>query len=208
MPVINQVNFNGDILGKYELSEAVFGAPVHVSAMHQVVVAHLANLRVGTHNTKDRGDVRGGGRKPWRQKHTGRARSGSTRSPIWVGGGVAHGPHPRDYHQKVNKKVRRLALKSALSLKVTENNMLIVDKFAIDKPKTKAMIAFLDKLENVRKPLFLLHESNGAVIKSASNIPGARVLHVDSVNVYDILNHGKLIATPEAVRKLEEVFGA
>jgi len=208
MPVVNQVNFNGDILGEFELSGNVFGAPVHVSAMHQVVVAHLANMRVGTHNTKDRGDVRGGGRKPWRQKHTGRARAGSSRSPLWVGGGVAHGPHPRDYHQKVNKKVRRLALKSALSLKVQENNMVVVDRFALDAPKTKTMIAFLDKLEGVRKPLFLLHESNAAVSKSAGNIPGARVLHVDSINVYDLLNHGKLIATPEAVKKLEEVFGA
>lgn len=208
MPVVNQVNFNGDLLGEFELSGNVFGAPVHVSAMHQVVVAHLANMRVGTHNTKDRGDVRGGGRKPWRQKHTGRARAGSTRSPIWVGGGVAHGPHPRDYHQKVNKKVRRLALKSALSLKVQENNMVVVDKFTLDAPKTKTMLSFLGKLEGVRKPLFLLHESNVAVSKSASNIPGARVLHVDSINVYDLLNHGKLIATPEAVKKLEEVFGA
>lgn len=208
MPIVKQVNFSGEVIGDFELSGDVFDAPVHVSAMHQVVVAHLANSRVGTHNTKDRGDVRGGGRKPWRQKHTGRARSGSTRSPIWVGGGVAHGPHPRDYHQKVNKKVRRIALKSALSLKVQENNMVVVDKFSLDAPKTKTMLAFLDKLEGVRKPLFILHESNASVIKSVSNIPGARVLHVDSVNVYDLLNHVKLIATPEAVRKLEEVFGA
>ena len=108
----------------------------------------------------------------------------------------------------MNKKVRKLALRSALSLKVQENNMVVLDKFALDAPKTKAMIAFLGKLDGVRKPLFVLHESNAAVIKSASNIPGARVLHVDSINVYDLLNHGKLIATPEAVRKIEEVFGA
>lgn len=208
MPIVKQVNFNGDVIGDFELSSDIFEAPVHVSAMHQVVVAHLANMRVGTHNTKDRGDVRGGGRKPWRQKHTGRARAGSSRSPVWVGGGVAHGPHPRDYSQKVNKKVRRLALKSALSLKVQEQNMVVVDKFGLDAPKTKTMIAFLDKLGGATKPLFLIHESNGPVIKSASNIPGARVLHVDSINVYDILNHVKLIATPEAVRKIEEVFGA
>lgn len=208
MPVVNQVNFSGEVLGEFELSGDVFGAPVHVPAMHQVVVAHLANMRVGTHNTKNRGDVRGGGRKPWRQKHTGRARAGSTRSPIWVGGGVAHGPHPRDYSQKVNKKVRKLALRSALSLKVQENNMIVVDKFTLEAPKTKFMLAFLDKFDGVRKPLFILHESNASVIKSASNIPGARVLHVDSVNVYDLLNHGKLFATPEAVRKLEEVFRA
>lgn len=209
MPVVKQFNFKGDVIGDFELSSELFEAPVHVSAMHQVVVAHLANMRVGTHDTKDRGDVRGGGRKPWRQKHTGRARAGSTRSPIWVGGGVAHGPHPRDYHQKVNKKVRRIALKSALSLKVQENNMIVVDKFDLAAPKTKAMIAFLGKLDGgAVKPLFVLHESNGPVTKSASNIPGANVLHVDSINVYDILNHGKLIATPEAVRHLEEVFGA
>lgn len=208
MPIVKQVNFNGDVIGDFELSSETFDAPVHVSAMHQVVVAHLANMRVGTHNTKDRGDVRGGGRKPWRQKHTGRARAGSTTSPIWVGGGVAHGPHPRDYHQKVNKKVRRLALKSALSLKVQEDNMVVVDKFTLASPKTKEMVAFLDKLGGSNKPLFLLHETNMPIIKSASNIPGASVLHVDSVNVYDLLNHVKLIATPEAVRHLEEVFGA
>ncbi|MDL2263169.1 50S ribosomal protein L4 [Synergistaceae bacterium OttesenSCG-928-I11] len=208
MPVVKQVNFKGEVIGDFELASSVFEIPVHVGAMHQVVVAHLANLRVGTHDTLNRGEVRGGGRKPWRQKHTGRARAGSNRSPVWVGGGVAHGPHPRDYHQKVNKKVRRLALRSALSLKVQENNMVVVDKFDLDAPRTKAMLSFLDKLESKNKPLFLMHESNGAVIKSASNIPGAQVLHVDSINVYDILNHVKLIATPEAVRKIEEVFGA
>ncbi|MDR3333015.1 MAG: 50S ribosomal protein L4 [Synergistaceae bacterium] len=208
MPAVKQVNFGGEVTGDFELSSEIFEAPVHVYAMHQVVVAHLANMRVGTHNTKDRGDVRGGGRKPWRQKHTGRARVGSTRSPLWVGGGVAHGPHPRDYHQKVNRKVRRIALKSALTLKVQENNMLVVEGLKLDAPRTKAMISFLDKIGPVKKPLFLLHESNGPVVKSASNIPGAMVLHVDSVNVYDILNHVKLIATPEAVRHLEEVFGS
>ena len=207
MPVVKQVNFNGDVIGDFELSGDVFDAPVHVSAMHQVVVAQLANKRVGTHDTKDRGDVRGGGRKPWRQKHTGRARAGIIRSPLWVGGGVAHGPQPRDYHQKVNRKVRRLALRSALSLKVQENNMIVVDKFDLDAPRTKSVIAFLEKLDSQRKPLFLIHESESPVKKSVSNIPGAHVLHVDSINVYDLLNHVKLIATPEAVRKLEEVFG-
>jgi large subunit ribosomal protein L4 len=206
MPIVKQFNFKGELIGDFEVSGNVFEAPIHVPAMHQVVVAHLANMRVGTHNTKDRGDVRGGGRKPWRQKHTGRARAGSNSSPIWVGGGVAHGPHPRDYHQKVNKKVRRLALKSALSLKVQENNMIVIDKFKLDGPKTKEMVKFLKSVDVDSKPLFLLHESCAPVIKSASNIPGALVLHVDSINVYDVLNHVKLIATPEAVRKLEEVF--
>ena len=207
MPVVKEVNFKGEVIGDFELSDAVFGAPVHVPAMHQVVVAHLANCRVGTHNTKDRGDVRGGGKKPWRQKHTGRARAGSSRSPIWVGGGVAHGPHPRDYHQKVNKKVRRLALCSALTLKVQEENMLILERFDVQAPKTKVMLDFLTAIDSGKKPLFVLHETNMAVVKSAANIPGAEVLHVDSINVYDLLNHDQLIATPEAVKKLEEVFG-
>ena len=207
MPVVKEVNFKGEVIGQLELSEAVFGAPVHVPAMHQVVVAHLANCRVGTHNTKDRGDVRGGGKKPWRQKHTGRARAGSSRSPLWVGGGVAHGPHPRDYHQKVNKKVRRIALRSALTLKVQEENMLVVNSFDVTAPKTKIMLDFLAAVQTGKKPLLVLHETNMAVVKSTANIPSADVLHVDSVNVYDLLNHDQLIATPEAVKKLEEVFG-
>ena len=207
MPIVKEVNFKGEVIGQLELSEAVFGAPVHVPAMHQVVVAHLANCRVGTHNTKDRGDVRGGGKKPWRQKHTGRARSGSSRSPLWVGGGVAHGPHPRDYHQKVNKKVRRIALRSALTLKVQEENMLVVNSFDMTAPKTKLMLDFLAAVQTGKKPLLVLHETNMAVVKSTANIPSANVLHVDSVNVYDLLNHDQLIATPEAVKKLEEVFG-
>ncbi len=207
MPVVREVNFKGEVIGDFELSDAVFGAPVHVPAMHQVVVAHLANCRVGTHNTKDRGDVRGGGKKPWRQKHTGRARAGSSRSPIWVGGGVAHGPHPRDYHQKVNKKVRRLALCSALTLKVQEENMLVLERFDVEAPKTKVMLDFLMAINSGKKPLFVLHETNMSVVKSAANIPGAEVMHVDSINVYDLLNHDQLIATPEAVKKLEEVFG-
>ena len=207
MPAVNEVNFKGEVIGQIELSDAVFGAPVHVPAMHQVVVAHLANCRIGTADTKDKGDVRGGGKKPWRQKHTGRARSGSSRSPLWVGGGVAHGPHPHDFHQKVNKKMRRLALCSALTLKVQESNMVVLDKFGVEAPKTKTLAEFLDNLKGGKKPLFVLHETNMAVVKSAANIPGAEVLHVDSINVYDLLNHDQLIATPEAVKKLEEVFG-
>jgi large subunit ribosomal protein L4 len=206
MPTVKQFNFEGEVVGDFQLSEAVFAAPVHAPAMHQVVVAQLANRRVGTHDTKDRGDVAGGGHKPWRQKHTGRARAGSNRSPIWVGGGVAHGPHPRDYSQKVNKKVRRIAIRSALTLKVKEEAMLVVESFALNVPRTKTMLAFLEKVGTVRKSLIVTHDSNGALYKSASNIPGARVLHVDSINVYDILHHDRLLATPEAIRKLEEVF--
>ena len=207
MPRVKQVNFQDEVIGEFELSEAVFAAPVHAPAMHQVVVAHLANCRVGTHDTKDRGEVRGGGRKPWRQKHTGRARQGSTRSPIWVGGGVAHGPHPRDYHQKVNKKVRRLALRSALTLKAQEEGLLVLDRFDLEVPKTKTMLAFLSKVQAGKKPLLVVHESDPRVNKSAANIPGAVVLHVDSLNVYDVLHHDQLIVTAEAARKIEEVFG-
>lgn len=207
MPVVKEINFNGEVIGEMQLSDAVFGAPVHMPAMHQVVVAHLANCRVGTHDTKNKGEVRGGGKKPWKQKHTGRARAGSSRSPLWIGGGVAHGPHPRDYHQKVNKKVRRIALCSALTLKVQEERMLVLDRFAVETPKTKVMLDFLSKVQNGKKPLFVLHETNVAVVKSTANIQGARVLHVDSINVYDLLNHDQLIATPEAVKRLEEVFG-
>ena len=165
MPVVKEVNFKGEVIGDVTLSDAVFGAPVHVPAMHQVVVAHLANCRVGTHNTKDRGEVRGGGKKPWRQKHTGRARAGSSRSPLWVGGGVAHGPHPRDYHQKVNKKVRRIAIRSALTLKVQAENMLVIDSFGLEAPKTKSMIEFLAAVKSGKKPLLVLHETNMAVVK-------------------------------------------
>ena len=146
MPVVKIVDFNGQDAGEMELSNVVFDAPLHVPAMHQVVVAHLANCRQGTHSTKTRGEVSGGGKKPWKQKHTGRARQGSTRSPIWVHGGVAHGPKPRDYHQKVNKKVRRLAMKSALSVKVRDELMTVVRGMEMDKPSTKAMKGFMVRL--------------------------------------------------------------
>lgn len=205
MPTVKLVNFLGEEIGDIELSDAVFGAPVHVPAMHQVVVAQLANRRQGTHSAKTRGEVSGGGRKPWRQKHTGRARQGSNRSPIWVGGGVCHGPRPKDYHQKVNRKVKRLALRSALTLKVKEQRLNIVQSFDIDKPSTKAMASFFSVLSAV-KPLVLMYESDSKICRSSRNIPGAKVINIDSINVYDILNAGNVILTPEAVRKIEEVY--
>jgi len=207
MPTIKLINFQGEVVGSLELSDAVFGAPIHVPAMHQVVVAQLANARQGTACTKTRADVSGGGRKPFRQKHTGRARAGSTRSPLWLKGGVAHGPKPRDYSQKVNRKVRQLAMRSALSLKATEDRMLILENGNLETPKTKAMLAFLGKVEATRKPLMVIHESNENVYRSAANIPGAKVIHVDSINVYDILNHEHLIMTAESAQKLQEVYG-
>ncbi|MGC9372698.1 MAG: 50S ribosomal protein L4 [Thermovirgaceae bacterium] len=206
MPTVKVVNLKGEVVGEQELSDAVFAAPVHVPAMHQVVVAQLANKRQGTHSTKTRGEVRGGGRKPWRQKHTGRARHGSIRSPIWTGGGVTHGPKPRDYHQKVNRKVRRLALRSALSVKVREDRLVVLDSFDMEKPKTRELVTFFRAIEAGKKPLVMIGQSQPAAYKSMSNIPGARVLHVDSINVFDLLHHDHLIVTSDALRKIEEVL--
>ncbi len=206
MPTVKVVNLKGEVVGEQELSNAVFAAPVHVPAMHQVVVAQLANKRQGTHSTKTRGEVRGGGRKPWRQKHTGRARHGSIRSPIWTGGGVTHGPKPRDYHQKVNRKVRRLALRSALSVKVREDRLLVLDTFAMEKPRTRELVSFFQAIEAGKKPLLMIGQSQPVAYKSMSNIPGARVLHVDSINVFDLLHHDHLIVTSDALQKIEEVL--
>ncbi|NLB82953.1 MAG: 50S ribosomal protein L4 [Synergistaceae bacterium] len=205
MPTLKLVSFQGEQVGEVDLGDAVFGAPVHVPAMHQVVVAQMANRRRGTQSTKTRGEVRGGGRKPWRQKKTGRARHGSIRSPLWTGGGVAHAPKPRDYSQKVNKKVRRLAIKSALSLKVRDELLTVVTAFDMNAPSTKAMLTFLSAV-NARKPLIILPEGNEFVQKSARNVPGAKVINMGNINVYDLLNAGTLVLTPEVVTKLEEVY--
>lgn len=206
MPFVKVYEFNGERAGEMELSAKVFDTPVHMSAIHQAVVAHLANCRQGTHSTKTRGDVSGGGRKPWRQKGTGHARQGSTRSPIWVHGGVAHGPKPRDYHQKVNKKVRRLALRSVLSDKVREELLAVVKGFdAIEKPNTKAVKELFTALGAVKT---LVVYSNNAlnVTRSVRNIEGANCVNVASINVYDILKAKNLILTPEAAEKIEEVY--
>ncbi|MDR2523629.1 MAG: 50S ribosomal protein L4 [Synergistaceae bacterium] len=205
MPTIKIVDFSGESAGEMTLSDAVFGERLHVPAMHQVVVAHLANCRQGTHSAKTRGEVSGGGKKPWKQKHTGRARQGSTRSPIWIHGGVAHGPKPRDYHQKVNKKVRRLAMLSALSMKVRDEQFTVVKGFELDKPSTKAMKGFMDAI-CAEKALVVYHTANENVTRSVRNIPNARILNVASINVYDLLNSKTLIVTPEVVARLEEVY--
>ena len=205
MPTINVVDFEGRTLEELTLSEEVFGAPLHVPAMHQVVVAHLANARQGTHSVKTRAEVSGGGKKPWKQKKTGRARHGSTRSPIWVHGGVAHGPKPRDYHQKVNKKVRRLAMLSALSMKVRDQEFTVVKSFDFDKPSTKAAKVFMEAI-NARKALVVFHADGCNIVKSVRNIPGAKVINVASINVYDLLNSKSVVVTPEVVARLEEVY--
>ena len=205
MPVVRVVDFNGRDAGELTLSDAVFDAPLHVPAMHQVVVAHLANKRQGTHFTKTRGDVSGGGKKPWKQKHTGRSRQGSTRSPVCVHGGVAHGPKPRDYHQKVNKKVRRLAMLSALSMKVREELFTVVKEFDLDRPNTKAVMNFMDAVQ-AEKALVIFHAAGDNIVRSARNIPGAKIMNVASINVYDLLNSKTLVVTPEVVTRLEEVY--
>jgi len=205
MPTINVVDFEGRTLEELALSEEVFGARLHVPAMHQVVVAHLANKRQGTHSVKTRAEVSGGGKKPWKQKKTGRARHGSTRSPIWVHGGVAHGPHPRDYHQKVNKKVRRLAMLSALSMKVRDQELTVVKSFDFDKPSTKAAKGFMEAI-NAHKALVVFHADGGNIVKSVRNIPGTKVINVASINVYDLLNSKNVVVTPEVVARLEEVY--
>ena len=206
MPFIKVYEFDGTRAGEMEVPAAIFDVPANMAVIHQVVVAHLANCRQGTASTKTRGDVSGGGKKPWRQKHTGRARQGSTRSPIWVHGGVAHGPHPRDYHQKVNKKVRQLALKCVLSDKVREDLMAVVKGFdAIAKPSTKSIRNLITAL-NFGKTLVIYSGNALNVSKSVSNLPDAKCINVASINVYDILNAKNLIVTPEAVAKIEEVY--
>ena len=205
MPKVNVVDFEGQALEELTLSEEVFGAPVHVPAMHQVVVAHLANMRQGTHSIKTRGEVSGGGKKPWKQKKTGRARHGSTRSPIWKHGGVAHGPKPRDYHQKVNKKVRRMAMLSALSMKVRDQEFTVVKSFDFDKPSTKAAKGFMEAI-NAQKALVVFNAAGDNIVKSVRNIPGAKIINVASINVYDLLNSKSVVVTPEVIARLEEVY--
>lgn len=206
MPFIKVYEFDGTRAGEMEVPAEIFDVAPNMAVIHQVVVAHLANCRQGTASTKTRGDVSGGGKKPWRQKHTGRARQGSTRSPIWVHGGVAHGPHPRDYSQKVNKKVRQLALKCVLSDKVREDLVAVVKGFdAIAKPSTKPIRNLITAL-NFGKTLVIYSGNALNISKSVSNLPDAKCINVASINVYDVLNAKNLIVTPEAVAKIEEVY--
>ena len=205
MPVAGVYDIENNRVSEIELNDAVFGAEVNQDVIYEVVRMQMAARRAGTASTKGRSDVSGGGKKPWRQKKTGRARHGSTRSPLWTGGGVTHAPKPRDYSQKVNKKVRRLAIRSALSLKVRDELMTVVQSFDLSKPSTKEMIAFFSAV-NARKPLIVLPESNETVAKSARNVPGAKVINMGNINVYDLLNAGTLVLTPEVVSRLEEVY--
>ena len=199
-------NMEGTKTGDMEVSDAIFAAEVNKSVLHQVVVNYLANQRQGTQSTKTRTEVRGGGIKPWRQKGTGRARQGSTRAPQWRGGGVVFGPTPRSYKFKLNRKVRRLALKSALSSKVQDNEFTAIDGISFEAPKTKQMVKVLENLNAPVKTLIVVDEITLNVEKSASNIPGVKLLDAKHVNVYDILNSDKLIMTEAAIKAVEEVL--
>lgn len=206
MPRVAIYNINGDQVGEIDLKDEVFGVPVHQQALHDAVTMQLAGRRRGTHDTKTRAEVSGGGRKPWRQKGTGRARHGSIRSPIWRGGGIVFGPHPRDYSFRIPKKVRRLAMKSALSSKVDNGSIIVLDELTINVPKTKEMVKILQNLKVDKKALVVTAEKAEAVFKSARNIPGIKPLSVPGLNVYDLLAHNTLVITKDAVTRVEEVF--
>lgn len=206
MPNVTVFDVNGNKVSELALAESVFGIVPNTSAMHLAVVAYLAAQRQGTQSTKTRSEVSGGGKKPWRQKGTGRARQGSTRAPQWTHGGVVFAPKPRSYKFTVNKKVRRLAMKSAFSVKAQENNIIVVDKIALDEFKTKKIAAMLKAVEAEKKPLIVLDTADQKVIKSAANIPGAKTTQVNTLNVYDILNAEKLVIVKDAVSKIEEVY--
>lgn len=206
MPNVTLFNMEGSQLGEFELSDAVFAAEVNEPVVHEVVVAYLAGLRRGTSCTKSRGEVRGGGKKPWRQKGTGRARVGTIRSPLWRGGAIIFGPKPRSYEKDVNKKKVLIALRSALSDKVNESALTVVDELAFDVPKTKDMIKVLKALDVSGKTLLVLNDANENVIKSARNIPGVNVTTVKNLTTYDMVNAARLVVTKDAVAKIEEVL--
>ena len=206
MPKVAMYNINGEVVGDIELSEKVFGATVRGDVMHEVVVNYLANQRQGTQSTKTRSEVRGGGIKPWRQKGTGRARQGSIRAAQWVGGGIALGPKPRDYGYAVNKKVRRLALVSALSSKVEDNDLIVLDAMSFDNIKTKQIADVLKNLKISEKALFVLPENDKNIVMSARNIEGVDTTFVGAINTYEVLNHTKCIILKDAAEKLEEVY--
>ena len=205
MPNVALYDIKGQNIGDIALSENVFGQPVNTAVMHEVVVAHLANCRQGTQSAKTRSEVSGGGKKPWRQKGTGRARQGSTRSPQWRHGGVVFAPKPRDYTIRVNKKVKRLAMKSALSSKVEENELIVFDALNIEAPKTKEMVKVL-KAVDVNKALIVLADKDDAVERASANIEGVKTTLVGTLNVYEILKYEKLILTKASVEKIEEVY--
>lgn len=206
MPKVDLLNVSGQQVGEIELSDNIFGAEINEKVLHEVVKNYLANQRQGTQSAKTRAEVRGGGRKPWRQKGTGRARQGSTRSPNWVGGGVVFAPKPRSYSYTLPKKVKRIAMKSALSAKVQGQEFIVLDALNMTDYKTKDMVNILKNLNAEKKALIVMDEKNDYIVKSASNIPGVTTTLVNTLNVYDILHHDKFIVTKDAVHKIEEVY--
>ena len=206
MPKIDVYNIEDKKVSDIELADSVFGIEPNEKIVHSVLVNYMANQRQGTSNTKTRAEVSGGGRKPWKQKGTGRARQGSIRSPQWFKGGIALGPKPRDYSYRVNKKERRLAVRSVLSSKVLENNLVVVDSMNFDAIKTKNMVSALNNLKVEGKTLIVLPEKNENVQKSARNIEGVKTSLVNTINVYDLLKYNKLVLTVDAVKSLEEVY--
>ena len=206
MPNVAVFDVTGKEVGKIDLSDAVFGIEPNAVVMHEVVVNYLANQHQGTQSALTRSEVSGGGKKPWRQKGTGHARQGSTRAPQWTHGGIVFAPKPRSYRYTVNKKVRRLALKSALSSKVQEESLVVLDSVTMDAYKTKTVAAMLNALGAEKKALIVLPSVDQKLIKSANNIPGVKTAQVNTINVYDILNADKLIVLKDAVAKIEEVY--
>ncbi len=207
MPKLALYNRDGEQVDEVEVQAGIFEAPVKEGALYQTAVSQAARRRQGTASSKDRSEVRGGGSKPWPQKGTGRARHGSIRSPIWTGGGVTFGPHPRDFGKKVPKKMRRAALKSALSDKFKEGKLLVVDDFAIDTPQTKNMVGLLGNLNVSGGTLIISAEPDQNIIKSARNLPGVKTILARQLNVLDILNHNFLVMSKAALEQVEEVFG-
>ena len=206
MPTIKVVNMAGAEVGSMEISDVLFGGEVNGNVLHAAVRAYLLNQRQGTQSTLTRSEVSGGGKKPWRQKGTGRARQGSTRSPQWTHGGIALGPKPRSYRTDLNKKTKRLALLSALADKYNNGKLIVVDDITLDTYKTKTMVAMFSALGAERKPLVVLPEVNSFVVKSCANIPGAKTCLYNTINVYDIMNADTFITTVAAVKMLEEVY--
>lgn len=205
MPTVNVLNTQGSIVGEIELSEEIFGAEINVPAMHAYVTAYNANQRQGTQSAKTRAEVSGGGKKPWRQKGTGRARQGSTRSPQWTHGGVVFAPKPRDYRMSLNKKLKRVALKSALSSKVASDKLVVLDALELSAAKTKEMVKVLANLK-LTNALIVLPENDDTVIRAARNIPGVASTTVGTLNTYEVLKHNAVVITKAAVEKVEEVY--
>lgn len=206
MPQVKVFDMAGNEVSKMRLSKTVFGIEPNTAVMHEAVVNYLANQRQGTQSTLTRTEVRGGGRKPWRQKGTGHARQGSIRAPQWRHGGIALGPKPRDYRYSLNKKVRKLALISALSSKVLDKDLIVVDKISFEEIKTKKMVEMLNALGADKKALIVMPAVDNAVIKSAANIPGVTTALYNTISTYDILNHDKLILAKDAALKIQEVY--